>query len=112
MTTITTYDHAREAALRFFEMRAAFLAAGVSGRQLYLHINKELKPWLTNPIALWRDLEELIPHFDHKCRQDAPCTDFIDGFKARYPQVEAITRSASESDPGLNRPREPTRASS
>jgi hypothetical protein len=67
-------------------MRAVFLATGVSGllylfeRQLYLHINKELKLWLTKPIALWRDLEELIPHFDHKWRQDAPCTDFIDGF--------------------------------
>lgn len=80
------YDHAQEAALQFFEMRAVFLATGVSGlfhlfeRQLYLHINKELKPWLNKPIALWRDLEELIPHFGRKGRDDAPCSEFIDAF--------------------------------
>jgi hypothetical protein len=80
------YEHAQQTAQQFFEMRAVFLATGVSGlfhlfeRQLYLHINKELKDWLNKPIALWRDLEDLIPHFDHKSRQDAQCTDFIGAF--------------------------------
>jgi hypothetical protein len=64
------YDHAQAAELQFLEMRGVFLATGVSGlfhlfeRQLYLHVNKELKRWLTKPIALWRDLEDLIPHFN------------------------------------------------
>ena len=80
------YEHGKKMALQFFEMRAVFLATGVSGlfhlfeRQRYLHINKELRDWLGNPIATWRDLEDLVPKFDHKRRRYTPCTDFIDAF--------------------------------
>jgi hypothetical protein len=80
------YDHAQETALQFTEMRAVFLTTGVSGlfhlfeRQLYLHINKELRDWLTGPVALWRDLQDLIPRFDNKWHEDSPCMDFIDAF--------------------------------
>lgn len=80
------YGHAQSVALQFFEMRAVFLATGVSGlfhlfeRQFYYHLNKELTGWLTEPVNQWRDLEVLIPRFDQKSPQGAPCSDLVDAF--------------------------------
>ena len=81
------YEHAEEAAIQFMGMRAVFLATGVSGlfhlfeKQLYKHINKELRDWLNSPIAEWRDLETLIPKFDRKWGMDAPCPELTDAFR-------------------------------
>jgi hypothetical protein len=81
------YEHARDHTLQFLEMRAVFLATGVSGlfhlfeKQVYLHINKELKNWLESPIASWRDLEDLVPKFDRKWGPDAACPDLINAFR-------------------------------
>ena len=80
------FDHARDHALQFMEMRAVFLATGVSGlfhlfeKQLYKHVNKELKRWLASPIAEWRDLVELIPKFDRKWNKSQPCLDLLNAF--------------------------------
>lgn len=63
------YEYATERAMQFVEMRTVFLATGVSGlfhlfeKQLYRHINKELKYWLNEPISQWRDLEKLLSKF-------------------------------------------------
>lgn len=68
------YEHAAERAMQFVEMRTVFLATGVSGlfhlfeKQLYRHINKELKDWLNEPISQWRDLEKMIPKFVQRRR--------------------------------------------
>lgn len=80
------YAHAREHAEQFMEMRAVFLATGVSGlfhlfeKQLYLHINKELKDWLVTPVSQWRDLETIATKFDRRWGQNAPCHDFATAF--------------------------------
>lgn len=66
------YDHSIERALQFVQLRTVFLATGVSGlfhlfeKQIYRHINKELRRWLTKPIAHWREVEEIIPKFIQK----------------------------------------------
>jgi hypothetical protein len=81
------YEHARDTALQFMEMRAVFMATGVSGlfhlfeKQLYKHINNELKHWLKAPITSWQDLEKLIPKFDHKRDEQKPCIDLINAFR-------------------------------
>ena len=80
-------EHARDHALQFMGMRSVFLATGVSGlfhlfeKQLYRHINKELEEWLTASLSNWRDLEELVPKFDGRWRQDEPCLDLVDAFR-------------------------------
>jgi hypothetical protein len=81
------YEHARDHTMQFLEMRAVFLATGVSGlfhlfeKQLYLHVNQELKDWLESPLSRWQDLEDMIPKFDRKWGQDAACQDLIDAFR-------------------------------
>jgi hypothetical protein len=81
------HEHAQEHCYQFIEMRSVFLATGVSGlfhlfeKQLYLHINKELKGWLTTPVTSWRDLDDLIPKFDRKWREDVQCLDFVEAFR-------------------------------
>lgn len=81
------YEHAREHCYQFVEMRSIFLTTGVSGlfhlfeKQLYLHINKELKHWLATPVTSWRDLEDLIPKFDRKRGVDVVCLDFVEAFR-------------------------------
>lgn len=81
------HEHARDTALQFMEMRAVFMATGVSGlfhlfeKQLYKHINNELKHWLKAPITSWQDLEKLIPKFDHKRDEQKPCIDLINAFR-------------------------------
>jgi hypothetical protein len=63
------------------------MATGVSGlfhlfeKQLYKHINNELKHWLKAPITSWQDLEKLIPKFDHKRGEPEPCMDLISAFR-------------------------------
>lgn len=80
------YEHARDHTMQFLEMRAVFLATGVSGlfhlfeKQLYRHVNNELQRWLTSPICRWQELEEMIPKFDRKWGRDAPCQDLVDVF--------------------------------
>ena len=68
------YDQAMEAAyetgidkaLQFMEMRSVFLAAGVSGlfhlfeKQIYKHLNRELRNWLVSPIINWNDARSVI----------------------------------------------------
>jgi hypothetical protein len=81
------YEHAQEHTMQFLEMRAVFLATGVSGlfhlfeKQLYLHVNKELKIWLASPLNRWQDLEDMIPKFDRKWGQDATCQDLVNAFR-------------------------------
>ena len=81
------YEHARDHTMQFLEMRAVSLATGVSGlfhlfeKQLYLHVNKELKGWLTSPLNRWQDLEDMIPKFDRKWGEDAACLNLVDAFR-------------------------------
>jgi hypothetical protein len=81
------YEHARDTAVQFMEMRAVFMATGASGlfhlfeKQIYRHINSELKRWLKAPITKWQDLEKLIPKFDRKHGEPEPCIDLINAFR-------------------------------
>src|SRR5262249_11850989 len=66
------YEHAVESAMQFIEMRAAFMAVGVSGlfhlleKQLYRHLNNELRYWLKSPLTQWSHLNDIIPKFENK----------------------------------------------
>lgn len=66
------FDHAQNQILQFMELRSVFLTIGVSGlfhlfeKQIYLHINKELKGWLASLINSWQDLAGMIPKSDRK----------------------------------------------
>jgi hypothetical protein len=85
--TEQAYEHARDSAVEFMEMRAVFMAVGVSGlfhlfeKQVYRHVNRELHDWLRAPVNRWQDLERLIPAFDHKLGMDEASTEFIDAFR-------------------------------
>jgi len=60
------YEGSTDHAIEFMQMRSVFLATGVSGlfhlfeKQLYDHLNRELRSWLTEPIVEWRDAGTLI----------------------------------------------------
>jgi hypothetical protein len=60
------YEQSTDHVLQFMEMRTNFLTVGVSGlfhlfeKQLYRHLNRELRDWLTAPINEWRDASDLI----------------------------------------------------
>lgn len=101
------YEHAIEHAQQFIQMRAVFLATGVSGlfhvfeKQLYRHINKELEGWLTSPINQWRDLESMIPKFNRKWRQDTPCTDFNTAFNdSDLQELRLVANAVKHGDEG------------
>jgi len=88
-------------------MRTVFLATGASGlfhmfeKQLYRHINKELKDWLTSPINQWRDLEPMIPKFNRKWRQDTPCPNFITAFNDRdLQELRLVANAVKHGDEG------------
>lgn len=80
-------DHARDAAIQLIEMKSVFLATGVSGlfhlfeRQVYKHLNKELRDWLAKPINQWRDVEELVPKFRQRWQRDEEDLAFIQAFQ-------------------------------
>lgn len=80
------YEHAAERAMQFVEMRTVFLATGVSGlfhlfeKQLYRHINKELRYWLSKPVSQWRDLEEIVPKFVQR-RRHGQCHALLQAFR-------------------------------
>ena len=66
------YEISTDHAIAFFEMRSVFLATGVSGlfhlfeKQLYKHLNHELRDWLTTPVAEWKDARILIEKLDRR----------------------------------------------
>lgn len=101
------YDHALDHTMQFAEMRSVFLAAGVSGlfhlfeRQLYKHINKELRRWLQTPIANWQDIEEIIPQFNQKFGESAPCLDLINAFRDfDLQELKLVANSLKHGDDG------------
>lgn len=66
----TAYETGIEKALEFMELRSVFIAIGVSGmfhlfeKQLYTHLNHELRFWLVNPINKWHDVQSVIRKFN------------------------------------------------
>lgn len=101
------YEHAQEHVMQFMEMRAVFLTVGVSGlfhlfeRQLYRHVNKELKHWLVSPIADWRDLDKMIPKFVKKYGEDAPCSELVDAFRDNdLQELRLVANAVKHGDEG------------
>lgn len=70
------FEHGQNQVLQFIELRSAFLAAGVAGlfhlfeKQLYRHLNNELRDNLTLPIESWKDATDLIHFLDQPATAD------------------------------------------
>ena len=84
---VTANDHGRDAAIQLMEMKSVFLATGVSGlfhlfeRQIYRHLNKELRDWIKNPINQWRDVENLVPKFRQRWKKEGEDLAFVEAFQ-------------------------------
>jgi hypothetical protein len=95
------YDHSISHAMRFHEMRDVFLAVGVSGlfhlfeKQVYRHLNRDLRRYFADPFAHWRDVEELVGKLTFKLedRGCVPSTELTDAF--RDPDLVELQRVAN-----------------
>lgn len=83
----TAYEVGVDRALQFMELRSVFLATGVSGlfhlfeKQLYKHMNRELRGWLVKPLNDWRDVRTIIEKLTHKMgHDDRETTELLDAF--------------------------------
>lgn len=76
----------RDHILQFMEMRSVFLAAGVSGlfhlfeKQLYRHLNRELRDWLTAPINEWSDAAKVIERLVNRYDKPTNANELLQNF--------------------------------
>jgi hypothetical protein len=70
------YDYSFQQVTQFMELRSVFLATGVAGlfhlfeKQLYRHLNSELKYLLTSQVKAWKDATHIIQLLDRPATAD------------------------------------------
>ncbi len=104
MIAETAYESSMETAFQFVELRSVFAATGVSGlfhlfeKQVYRHVNHELRRWLAGPISEWRDIRELFKSLDEKDR--VPSSELLDILEAQDLRELRLVANSVKHGPG------------